>query len=26
VLSIQFTCVEEVVYPNLVFLYKGDKI
>ena len=23
ILSIQFTCVEEVVYPNLVLLYKG---
>ena len=26
ILSIQFTCVEEVVYPNLVLLYKGNKI
>lgn len=24
--AIQFTCVDEIVYPNLVFLYKGDKI
>lgn len=23
ILSIQFTCVEEVIYPNLVLLYKG---
>ena len=26
ILAIQFTCVEDTVYPNLVLLYKGDKI
>ena len=25
-IAIQFTCAEGVVYPNLVLLYKGEKI